>query len=197
MGPLIPPDAVAVERSPRADALRNRQKVLKGARRTFAEEGLDADIASIARRAGVGVGTVYRHFATKEALLQALAQDHFERLADIVEEVTAEDHAPWEAIEEMIWRTATYSAEDAGMCEILARQPPEVAATAPAGRLRELSGGLVEAAKAAGAMRADATIDDIPMMMCGFGRIAAIQQAGGRVEWRRYLRVMLDGLRAT
>ena len=88
-------------------------------------------------------------------------------------------------------------AEDAGMCEILARRPPEVAATAPAGRLRELTGGLVEAATAAGTMRADATIDDIPMMMCGFGRIAAIQQAGGRVQWRRYLRVMLDGLRAS
>src|SRR5215210_2136678 len=109
MGPLITEDAGAVERSPRADALRNRARVLDGARRTFAEEGLEADIASIARRAGVGVGTVYRHFATKDALLQALAMDHFERLADIVEQVAAEDHEPWEAVEEMIWRSATYS----------------------------------------------------------------------------------------
>jgi AcrR family transcriptional regulator len=186
----------AVERSPRADALRNRAKVIGGARATFAEEGLEADIASIARRAGVGVGTVYRHFATKEALLQALALDHFERLADLVEEVVAEDLEAWEAVEQMVWRTATYSAQDAGMCEILARQSPEIASTAAAGRLREVSGRLVDVATRAGAMRADATVDDISMMMCGFGRIAAIEQAGGAVDWRRYLRVMLDGLRA-
>ena len=195
MSPLATPSP-PFGRAPRADALRNRSKVLDAARRTFAEEGLDADMASIAHRAGVGVGTLYRHFSTKEALLQALTIDHFERLADIVEEVAAEGRDPWEAVEQMVWRTATYSAVDAGMCEILSRQPPETAGTAAAARLHACSARLVEEAKRAGTMRADATVDDIPMLMCGFGRVAAIEQAGGRADWRRYLRIMLDGLRA-
>jgi AcrR family transcriptional regulator len=189
-------DLPIAARSTRADAVRNRAKVLAGARRAFAEEGLDADMASIAKRAGVGVGTVYRHFETKDALLRALAIDHFEHLAAIVAQVIAERLEPWEALEQTIWRTATYSADDVGMCEVLARQPPDLAATPAAQELRSLTAEVVEAAKLAGAARADASAGDVPMLMCGFGRIAAMDQAGGPVDWRRYLQIMLDGLRA-
>ena len=69
-------------RGQRADARRNREKVLAAARRQFADHGLDAQIDEIARDAGVGVGTVYRHFPNKEDLLQALADDRFEGLAE-------------------------------------------------------------------------------------------------------------------
>jgi AcrR family transcriptional regulator len=189
-------DTPLAERAPRADALRNRAKVLDGARRAFAEEGLDADMASIARRAGVGVGTVYRHFETKEALLLALALDHFERLADIAEGLEGQEADPWAALERLVWETATHSAHNVGMCEILARQAPEVGTMPAAQRLRRLTGRFVDAAREAGAARADASVDDIPMMMCGFGKIAAVQQNGGMVDWQRYLRLMLDGLRA-
>jgi AcrR family transcriptional regulator len=189
-------DLAPAERVLRADAVRNRARVLAGARRAFAEEGLDADMASIAKRAGVGVGTVYRHFQTKDALLRALAIDHFEHLAAIVEQVTSEDLEPWEALEQTIWRTATYSADDVGMCEVLASQPPDLAATAAAQELRSVTAQVVESAKQAGAARGDATAADVPMIMCGFGRIAAMQQAGGAVDWRRYLQIALDGLRA-
>src|SRR3954451_7771001 len=99
-----------LERPQRADAVRNRASVLEAAKAAFAEEGLDADMASIAQRAGVGVGTVYRHFPTKEALLGALMSDHFERLVSIAEQAEAESASPWEAIERMVWTCAETSA---------------------------------------------------------------------------------------
>jgi AcrR family transcriptional regulator len=186
----------AASRPLRADAARNRAKVLLAARETFADEGLEADMASIAARAGVGVGTVYRHFPTKAALLTALTEAHFERLGEISEGAAAQGGDAWEAVERMVWDSAEYSAGDHGMCEVLARAPAEARDMPAARRLRELTAGLVENAKAEGSMRSDAGPDDIPMIMCGFGRIAAIQQAGGSVDWRRYLRLTLDGLRA-
>jgi AcrR family transcriptional regulator len=183
------------ERVPRADAVRNRARVLAGARRAFAEEGLEADMASIAKRAGVGVGTVYRHFETKEALLRALAVDHFEHLTAIIEQLVTEDLGPWETLEQLMRRSAEFSADDVGMCEVLANQPPDLAATPAAQSLRSITTEVVEAGKRAGVVRADAGEDDVPMLMCGFGRIAARQEAGGPGDWRRYLEIVLDGLR--
>ncbi|MGI8595252.1 MAG: TetR/AcrR family transcriptional regulator [Solirubrobacteraceae bacterium] len=190
---------LATDTSPRplrADAQRNRASVLAGARRAFREEGLDADMASIAQRSGVGVGTVYRHFPTKEALLEALALDHFERLAEIVEGIEAQERDAWAAVEQQIWQTATYTAEDFGMCEVLSMAPATIAEMPPSQRLRRASWRIVEKAQAAGVVRDDATPGDIPLMMCGFGRIAAAQRAGAPMDWRRYLEIMLDGLRA-
>ena len=192
MKPIETPTA---ERPMRADAARNRAKVLAAARKTFAVEGLDAEMAAIAERAGVGVGTVYRHFPTKVALLTALTEDHFEMLAEILEKSAAEGGGAWDIIERMIWATAERTAGDHGMCEVLASRPKEAGELAAAIRLRTLTGKLVEDAKAEGTIRPDATIDDIPMMMCGFGRIAAAQREGSSMDWRRYLRLMLDGLR--
>ena len=180
----------------RADAARNRAKVLVAARKTFAGEGLECEVAAIAERAGVGVGTVYRHFPTKAALLTALTEDHFEQLIEIGERSAEAGGTAWEVVERMIWDAAERTADDHGMCEVLSRMPKESAGLPASQRLRELTGGMVEAAIAEGTMRDDATIDDIPMMMCGFGRVAAAQRDGAPMDWRRYLRVMLDGMRA-
>src|SRR3954454_19496399 len=109
-----------LERPQRADAVRNRASVIEAAKAAFADEGLNADMASIAQRAGVGVGTVYRHFPTKDALLGALMSDHFERLVWIAEEAEAEGATPWESVEQMVWNCAKRSAEDHGLCENLA-----------------------------------------------------------------------------
>jgi AcrR family transcriptional regulator len=190
--------SATVERPQRADAVRNRAAVIEAAKAAFADEGLDADMASIAERAGVGVGTVYRHFPTKDALLAALMTDHFERLVDIAERAEAEGGSPWEAIEKLVWDCAQRSAEDHALCEILS-QPPPLLATLPAPqKLGEVSGRLVAAGVADGSVRPDATAADIPMMMCGFGKIAALQRRGTApgTDWHRYLTIMLDGLRA-
>jgi AcrR family transcriptional regulator len=197
--PSLETQPASTGRPLRADAARNRSKVLAAARATFAGEGLDAEMSSIAERADVGVGTVYRHFPTKQALLEALTSDHFERLAQIARASAGEGGAPWEVIERMVWRAATTTAEDHGMCEILAQAPKSHSTMHASSELREITAAMVEAGVADGSVRSDATAADIPMMMCGFGKIAALERRGGGppgMSWRRYLTIMLDGLRA-
>ncbi len=183
-------------RAPRSDSVRNRERVMQAARAVFAEEGIGAEMSAIAKKAGVGVGTVYRHFPTKADLLDALRYEHFRKLAEIVEEVEREALGPWESVEALIWRCAEYTAVDTAMSEVLSQAPIGRGKDSSVDRLREVTGRLVERAAADGTMRSDATIDDIPMMMCGFGRVSAVQRAGGSVDWRRYLTIVLDGLRA-
>jgi AcrR family transcriptional regulator len=180
----------------RADARRNREKVLTAASAAFAEAGLDAQIDDIARRAGVGVGTVYRHFPTKEALVAALAEAHFERLADIVE-ASAPDEEPWEALRAAMWRCASITADDVALCEVLGGHQRAVESVVLGQlRLETATRRLIDGARAQGTIREDATVDDVRTIMCGFGHIAAAQHAGGPQDWRRYLTIALDGLRA-
>jgi AcrR family transcriptional regulator len=198
MPPLETQSGIA-ERPLRADAARNRAKVLAAARDVFADDGLEAEMAAIAERADVGVGTVYRHFPTKEALLAALANAHFERLADNAEAAMAEGGTAWEVFERVIWRNATATAEDHGMCDVLAQAAPTMAALPPSPRLQAIGAQLMDAAVAEGSARPDATGEDIPMMMCGFGKVASLERRRGETggfSWRRYLTIMLDGLRA-
>jgi AcrR family transcriptional regulator len=180
----------------RADARRNREKVLTAASAAFAESGLDAQIDDIARRAGVGVGTVYRHFPTKEALVAALAEAHFARLADVVEASGPGDE-PWEALRAAIWRCAAMTAGDVALCEVLGGHPRAIESAALGQqRLQAATRRLIDGARAQGTIREDATVDDVRTIMCGFGHIAAAQHAGGPQDWRRYLTIALDGLRA-
>jgi AcrR family transcriptional regulator len=162
----------------------------------FAESGLEAQVEDIARRAGVGVGTVYRHFPTKEALVEALAAQHFERLADIAEEALAEDGEAWEIFSAAIWRSARAAAADVAWCELIGGHPTVVqAASQGQVRLAEAMTALIERAQNAGTMRQDATVADIKTIMCGFGHVAAAQRAGAAMDWERYLEIALDGLR--
>ncbi|HWC25635.1 MAG TPA: helix-turn-helix domain-containing protein [Solirubrobacteraceae bacterium] len=181
----------------RADARRNREKVVAAAAAAFAESGLEAQVEDIARRAGVGVGTVYRHFPTKEALVDALAVAHFGRLAGMIEAALEERGDAWEIFSATIWRTATAAAGDVAWCELIGGHPSAVdAAASGRERLAAATATLVERAQRAGAMRDDVTVADIRTIMCGFGHVAAAQRAGAPLDWKRYLRIALDGLRA-
>jgi AcrR family transcriptional regulator len=180
----------------RADARRNHDKVVAAAAAAFAESGLDAQVEDIARRAGVGVGTVYRHFPTKEALVEALAAEHFERLADIAETALDEDGEPWAVFASAIWRSASAAAGDVSWCEIIGGHPSAAQGAARGQqRLAAAMTTLIARAQATGAMRADATVDDVRTIMCGFGHVAAAQRAGAGLDWERYLEIALDGLR--
>lgn len=181
----------------RADARRNREKVVAAAAAAFAESGLEAQVEDIARRAGVGVGTVYRHFPTKEALVEALAAEHFERLADIAEAALEEAGAPWEVFSAAIWRSANAAAGDVAWCELIGGDASTMPAAARGlARLATAMSALIGRARQDGAMRADATVDDVRTIMCGFGHVAAAQRAGAGLDWERYLEIALDGLRA-
>jgi AcrR family transcriptional regulator len=177
----------------RADARRNRERILRAARAVFADRGMDAQIDDVARRAKVGVGTVYRHFPTKEALLDALVRERFEEIAGYAQEALVRED-PWEGFCELIWRAAERNAIDRAFCEMLAGsdQSAVVEETGLAGSTEEL----MERAKAQGKMRADATLMDVQIMMCGAGSVMFTMITAPDI-WRRYLTLMLDGLRAS
>jgi AcrR family transcriptional regulator len=181
----------------RADARRNREKILAAAAAAFGQSGLECQVDDIARRAGVGVGTVYRHFPTKDALVTALAEAHFERLADIVEAALAERGDPWDVFAAAIWRAAEPAAADVAWCEIVAGDATSATDGPLRGqeRLAAATAALIERAQAAGRMRADATVQDVRGIMCGLGHVAAAQRTGVPLDWRRYLEIAMDGLR--
>ena len=185
------------DRPLRADARRNREKVLAAAGAAFGEAGFDAQVEDIARRAGVGVGTVYRHFPTKDALVDALAEAHFGHLADLLEAAVAREGDPWEIFVDTIWKAAAPAIADLASCEIIAGHPRVVdVAALSRQRLDDAAQTLITRATAAGGMRSDATVADVRTIMCGFGHIAAAQRAGAALSWERYLTIALDGLRA-
>jgi AcrR family transcriptional regulator len=106
------------ERPPRADARRNREAVLAAAKELFAEQGLDAHMPEIAKAANVGVGTVYRHFPTKDDLIAGLAEERFERMAQKAREALEADDA-WEALCDFIRFSVQIQADDRGLCEVM------------------------------------------------------------------------------
>jgi AcrR family transcriptional regulator len=185
------------ERPLRADARRNREKVLAAAHAAFGEIGLEAQMEDIARRAGVGVGTIYRQFPTKEALVVALAEKHFAWLADTVEAAADGDGDAWARFAASIWGPAVQTVSDVALCEIIAGHPQAMhAAAIGQQRLEAATARLIAEAQATGAMRDDATVEDVRTVMCGFGHVAAAQRAGAPLSWERYLTIALDGLRA-
>src|SRR5918995_1049564 len=165
-----------LERPLRADARRNREKVLAAARAVFAEQGVDAQMDDVAKRADVGVGTVYRHFPTKDTLL------------------TFDD--PWEAFTRAMWFGAGKTAGDRAFTEIMAAQKKWPARTCPGKQdLLVTVGELMDRCKAAGVMRPDAMVEDIGLLMCGVGSASQMEHPVPDA-WRRHLAIMLDGLRA-
>jgi AcrR family transcriptional regulator len=185
--------SVAPEKPLRADARRNREKVMAAARAAFAERGSEAQMDDVARRAKVGVGTVYRHFPTKEALFVALLEDTFARIAERAR-TTLDHDDPWEAFTALMWDAGESLAGDRALAE--AMQAELTMAPCPGQlELADITAALIERAKVSGQMRADAMLDDIPMVMCGVGA-ATVRKHLCANAWRRHLAIVLDGLHA-
>jgi AcrR family transcriptional regulator len=184
-----------IDRPLRADARRNRERVLTAARAVFAEQGRDAQMDDVARRADVGVGTVYRHFPTKDALLTALSDEMFAVVAAHVRTlVDTED--PWEAFVEAMWFGGEKTAGDRAFTEIMAASSDLPPRLCPGQEdLIVTVGGLMERAKAQGRMRPDVVVDDIPLLMCGVGSASGMAHPSPEA-WRRHLAIILDGMRA-
>jgi AcrR family transcriptional regulator len=184
-----------VHRPLRADARRNRERVLNAARAVFGEQGRDAQMDDVARRAEVGVGTVYRHFPTKEALLEALAVDAFERI--VARARAALDIAdPWEALTSTLWAGAEILAADRALAEAMADIPgPVPIALETQLELNQAMSTLLQRAQEAGALRPDVVLDDMPMLMCGIGAATRKSHQCSHA-WRRHMTIVIDGLRA-
>jgi AcrR family transcriptional regulator len=179
----------------RADAERNRQRLLAAAKDLFATRGLDVTLDEIARHAGVGTGTAYRRFPNKDALVDALMVDRIGELAAIARECL-EDPDPWLGLTAYFERALALQAADRGLKEVLFSS----------GRGRERSNHarrqiapvvtkLVRRAKAAGMVRDDFETSDVPLINF---MLNTIVDFGRDVEpdlYKRYLAIVLDGLR--
>jgi AcrR family transcriptional regulator len=192
---IKPADSNGTPRALRADARRNREAVIVAAKKLFADEGLDAQMPDVAKAAKVGVGTVYRHFPTKEHLIAALADDRFERLAEKAREgIEADD--PWEGLCDFIRYSARIQADDRGLCEVMGSRPEVMSEAAYAVGLDELCDKLVKRAQRSGDLRKDLDWQDIPMVACSLGRITAAEAGPAVGRWPRLVEIAIDGLRA-
>jgi len=182
----------------RADAVRNRQKVLEAATEAFTELGIDARMEEIARRAGVGVGTVYRHFPTKEALLGELLAEKWRKLRESVEEALENEPDPWEAFAGALRRNAEIMAGDRAVRgAVMLSDSPEVWEYAAGAhqKLMEATEILVRRGRDAGVLRDDLAVTDIPPMMAGVCAAIDVRGPAGQADWRRHLELVLDGTR--
>jgi AcrR family transcriptional regulator len=180
----------------RADARRNRERVLRTAQRLFAAEGLGVSLDEIARRAGVGPGTVHRHFPSKEALYLAVATDMLQGLAAEGEALAAgRDPA---ALFTMLARMMATGAENVAVKSALAAAEFDLRTAAPhvAADLTRQVAGLLDRARAAGAARPDVTVGEVMALVAG--AFAAIRHAGAEASPDRaahLAQLILDGLR--
>ena len=180
------------ERPLRADARRNRERILEAARVACAEHGAAVQMDDVARRAGVGVGTVYRHFPTKDGLIQALVAEKFRVTTDNIRQAL-EIQDPWEAFATAVRRNAEVMAADAALRDALVRLGPAARGSdAARDELNALAERLVGRAQAAGVLRGDVTVQDVGALMAGL----SASMAHPELDWRRHLEVLLDGLRA-
>jgi AcrR family transcriptional regulator len=182
------------QRTLRADARRNRERIMSAGRELFAREGPEAQMDEIAARAGVGIGTVYRHFPTKEALLTAMVRDRFQEFAEIAT-LAEETVGAREALETVMRRSAEAVEGDVGFqlammgsneleWEGIEEQKAVLAAVLTR---------IIQRAADAGAVREDFTFEDFGMVMCGI--TSTMYYKPGSADWRRHLAILVDGLR--
>jgi AcrR family transcriptional regulator len=178
------------QRPLRADARANREKLVAAARALFAERGTSAPLEDIAKRAGVGIGTLYRHFPTRQALLEAVYVDEVEAIAQAAADLTA--LPPWEALTQWLERYVGFAATKRALNEALMETNPN-AGVLLACRTAIIGAGtpLVERAQRAGVVRSDTNFVDVVRMV---GAIALVPTEDPE-EKKRLLELALDGLR--
>ncbi len=173
----------------RGDAARNRARVLDAARAAFAEDGAEVQMEQIARRAGVGVGTLYRNFPTKQALIAELAQRWMDERIEIADQALAMPD-PAEAFGWFVRRTAEDMAGDSGLCHMFNDFPAPGGCEIP-DLLVERTEVLLARARQAGAVRGDLGVSDFQAILGGLS--AAIARTD---KWELFAEMLITGLRA-
>lgn len=182
-------------RKPRADALRNHERVLEAAKAVFSAGGPEASLEAVAREAGVGIGTLYRHFPTREALYEAVYRREVEQLSELAEELKDEGE-PVEALRRWLRSNVEFVATKKGMAAALALAagpPPSELTAFSFERLTKAIGMLLQRAVAAGEIRADVGPEDLLRTLVGMCMLH--DQPGWQAGVIRMLDVLVDGLR--
>jgi AcrR family transcriptional regulator len=181
-------------RKPRADAIRNRERVLEAAKAVFSAGGPEASLEAVARAADVGIGTLYRHFATREALFEAVYRREVQQLAELAEQLKQEEE-PVEALRHWLRSNVTFVATKRGMSAALALaayKNPELYSYS-FDRLKEAVRGLLDRAIATGEIRDDISPEDLLRALVGMCYMH--DQPGWQKSVLRLLDVFVDGLR--
>jgi AcrR family transcriptional regulator len=182
-------------RKPRADAQRNRERVLEAAKAVFSAGGSEASLEAVARKAGVGIGTLYRHFPTREALYAAVYRREVEQLGELAEELKTEA-APVDALRQWLRANVEFVATKKGMAAALAlasTAPPSELTAFSFERLTKAIRILLDRATAAGEIRADVSAEDLLRTLVGMCLLH--DQPGWQAGVIRMLDVLVDGLR--
>jgi AcrR family transcriptional regulator len=178
----------------RADAERNRQRIVNAAKTLFAERGVDVAVEDIAAAAGVGIGTFYRRFPDRESPVEAIFETKLERVAQSAREAL-EIEDPWDAFRTFVVGVARMHARDRGLKDVLLcseRGRDRVAAVRAI--IRPLAAELLERAQAAGALREDVTSFDVPMIQHAVSAIADLTRDVSPDYFERILTLLVDGL---
>jgi AcrR family transcriptional regulator len=182
------------DRPLRRDAERNRQRILEVAREAFAEDGLAVTLDEIARRAGVGVGTVYRRFADKEQLIDALFEERIGEMVALAEEALGHDDA-WEGLIHFLECATAAHAGDRGLKEVALSGVHGLGRVARARQLMTpLMTRLVARAQEQGSLRPDIEATDLPLLQLMLGSLSECTRSVDPAIWRRYLGILTDGL---
>jgi AcrR family transcriptional regulator len=183
-------------RARRADAQRNRDALLESATAAFTERGVDTSLEDVARRAGVGIGTLYRHFPTREALVEAAYRRGVEQMCDIADTLLAEhEHEPDVALEMWMREFVGYVATKRGLAATLRLAADNYADLFAYvhERIRNAVGSLIDAAAATGRIRSDVEGADLIRALGGICMVS--DQAGWQEQARRLVALLMDGLR--
>jgi len=190
---MADPSAATIRR-PRADAVRNRERVLEAAKAVFSAGGPDASLEAVAKRAGVGIGTLYRHFPTREALFEAVYRREVQQLGELAEALKSEA-SPVDALRRWLKSNVEFVATKKGMSAALAlamHSSSELTAYSFE-RLTKAVGALLERAVAAGEIRSDISPEDLLRALVGMCYLH--DQPGWQNSVVRLVDVFVDGLR--
>ena len=183
------PDVLA-RRPKRADARRNYELLVEAAREAFGEGGVGTSLEDIARRAGVGIGTLYRHFPTRRDLFEAVYVSEVVSLCESAEEL--QGLSPWDALAEFLHGVVRYASTKRAIAEELTASGG-LSELYPACRMEINKAGapLLERAQAAGVARPDASFDDVLRMLSGITMVAFVEEG----QRERVVDMAIDGLR--
>lgn len=180
----------------RRDAERNRGQIVTAAREVFAARGLDAPLEDVARRAGVGIATLYRRFPTRQALIEAVFSTRLEQMVQAAEEAIAMENG-WEGFSTYILRLCALQAEDCGVRDVLRMTFPTAKGLEETrARGYALTAQLIARAKEQGSLRDDFSPEDLVYLLIANGAFVAATSRIRPTAWKRYVALFLESCRA-